>query len=160
MKQLLAQLLTLLATLVVIAAAGACALWSVGALGLWRQIPHDTIQNSIYRFLLVAGLAGFVYRLARIMVGVSLKPPNALERSKYWRIWMYARWTLASAVLAVAFSAWTPGGAGFFSDDSSERVRIHSAVEFLKAYSALLIIGLLGTCVGVKEAAREREQKQ
>lgn len=160
MRQFLSQLLTLLATLVAIAAAGAYALWSVGALGLWRQLPYEAIQNSMYRFLLVAGLIGFVYRLARIMVGVSLKEPNAFERSKYWRIWMYVRWTLASAGLALVFFAWTPGGAGFFSDDVSEGVRIHSAREFLKGYSALLIVGLLGTCVGVKEAAREREMKQ
>jgi hypothetical protein len=160
MKQLLAQLLTLLATIAAIATAGACAMWSVRALGTWREIPYDAIQNSMYRFLLIAGLTGFVYRGARIYVGVSMERPNALERSKCWRIWAYVRWTLASAMLALFFSAWTPGGAGFFRNDVSERVQIHSAVEFLKAYSALLIVGLLGTCAGVKEAALKREMKQ
>jgi hypothetical protein len=160
MRQFLAQLLTLIATVVAIAAAGACALWSVRALGMWREIPYDAFQNSIYHFLFVAGLTGFAYRCSRIYVGFSMRQPNAIERSPYWRTWAYVRWTLASAFLALLFSAWTPGGAGFFNDGVSEAARIHSAREFLKGYSALLIVGLLGTGAGVKETARERELKQ
>jgi hypothetical protein len=137
------QVITALTVLFAITAAGVCVLWLLGSLSAWRQIPYNSLLDSLFEYLLIAAGTGVVYRLARVYVAVSP------FKSEMWRTWCYLRWVLLSVVVTWIFASGAPHGN-----------EIGRTVTFLKGYAGLLIVGLLGTYAGVKEAALKREMKQ
>ncbi len=147
------HLLTALTVIFASAAAGVCVLWSLGSLSAWRRISYDPVLDSLYRYLIIVGATGLVYRFARLYAAAA--PPAALDRPETWRAWAYLRWVALSVVVAWLFAAWPPVSADTVAEEVMKRTD-----NFLKGYAALLIVGLLGTFVGVKQAALKREPKQ
>lgn len=123
---------------------GALALWLIGSLSAWRYMPYESILSSVFKYLLIVGIAIVVYRFAREYV--TIEPLNISE--KWWRISRYLRWVLVSCIISLVYAS----GALY-------RKEMVIAVAFLKGYTALLIVGLLGTGAGVKEASVKRVPK-
>jgi len=147
------QILTALTVFVAIAAGGAGVLWLLGSLSEWRRIPYDPLLYSLYRYLAIVGITALVYRFASIYA--TFAPPAALDKPETWRAWAYLRWVALSIVVAGIFAGWLKVGPDTVAEEAMKRTDF-----FLKGYTALLIVGLLGTYAGVKKAALKRELKK
>jgi hypothetical protein len=154
------QILMALTVFLVAVAVGAGLLYLYGVLGAWGHIRYGSILFSLSRYATVGACAFATYHLARL---TAASPPG---KSGLWPLWRYLRCVLASGAIGFLIGA-TLGthtgdsdplrGGDVVADYVPGDVR--GATFALKVFLGVLLPGLIGTGVGIREAERESEER-
>jgi hypothetical protein len=154
------QILTTVIVFLVAFAVGAGLLYLYGVLGAWRHIRYGSILFSLSRYATVGACAFAIYHLARL---TAANPPG---KSGLWPLWRYLRCVLASGAIGFLIGATlgthTDGadplrGGEVVADYAPGDVR--GATFALKVFLGVLLPGLVGTGVGIREAERESDER-
>jgi len=152
------KLLTVAIVALTIIAVGTGLLYLHGMLDAWRRIRYGSILFSLSRYATVGACAFGIYHLARLTAS---NPPG---KSDLWPLWRYLRCVLASGAIGFLISA-TLGtsmedaaplrGGEVVADYVPSDVQ--GATFALKIFLGVLLPGLVGTSVGIREAERESD---
>lgn len=153
------QILTALTVFLVAVAVGAGLLYLYGVLGAWRHVRYGSILFSLSRYATVGACAFAIYHLARL---TAANPPG---KSGLWSLWRYLRCVLASGAIGFLIGA-TLGTHTENADPlrGGEVVAdyvpgdVQGAAFALKVFLGVLLPGLVGTGVGIREAERESDE--
>jgi len=152
--------LTVAIVALTIIAVGAGLLYLHGTLDAWRRVRYSSILFSLSRYATVGACAFAIYHFARLVAGA--KPPG---KSWLWPLWRYLRCVLASGAIGFFISATLgthmedanpPRGGGEVVANYTPS-DVQGATVALKIFIGVLLPGLVGTYVGIREAEREND---
>jgi hypothetical protein len=124
-------------------------------LGAWRRALSDRMLWSLALYFLAIFAAFFLYVCTTTLVRIEAK-----RKGKVSARWLYVQWVLISGVIGIfAGGLYNPG------EDSNYTSRaVHRAANALTVFAVFLVMGLIGTAVGLgklekaKPAALKPEQ--
>jgi hypothetical protein len=148
--------LTVAIVALTIIAVGVGLLYLHGMLDAWRRVRYGSILFSLSRYATVGACAFAIYYFARFVAAA--KP---LGKSWLWPLWRYLRCVLASGAIGFFISATLgthmedadpPRGGGEVVAAPRD---VQGGTVALKIFLGVLLPGLVGTSVGIREAERE-----
>jgi len=158
--QLVRHILTALTVLLAAVAVGAGLLYLHGMLAAWQQVRYVSILFSLSGYATIGVCAFAIYHFARL---AAAKPPG---KSELWPLWRYLRCVLASGAISFLISATL----GIYTENA-DRLRggdlgagdivgdVQGATFALKIFVGVLLPGLVGTGIGIREAERESDER-
>lgn len=163
-ERLVRRILTALTVFLGAVTVGAGLLYLHGMLGAWQQVRYGSILFTLSRYATVGACAFAIYYFARL---AAASPPG---KSGLWPLWRYLRCVLASGAIGFFISAtlgtYTEdadplrGGGEVVADYVPSPSDVQGATVALKVFLGVLLPGLVGTGVGIREAERESDEPE
>lgn len=162
-ERLVRRILTALIVFLVAVTVGACLLYLHGMLGSWQQVRYGSILFTLSRYATVGAFAFAIYYFARL---VAAHPPG---KSGLWPLWRYLRCVLVSGAIgffiSATFGTYTEdavplrSGGEVVADYVPKPSDVQGATVALMVFLGVLLPGLVGTGMGIREAERESDEQ-